>query len=89
MKIVNVVLPYASVYFDIFGEKELAKKVLKIYTDYYQKSENNLVDEVSSTLMLDDAGKRSILYQGMIELFRSFCSRAKCLECAIGKNVFN
>jgi hypothetical protein len=87
--IINVVLPYASVYFDLFGEKELSKKVLKLYMNYYQNSENNLVQEVSSVLMLENAGKRSILYQGMIELFREYCSRSKCLECKIGKMVFN
>ena len=86
--IINVVLPYVSVYFDLFGEKELTKKVFKIYINYYQNSENNLVQEVSATLMLDDAGKRSVLYQGMIELFRSYCSKAKCMECMIGKSVF-
>lgn len=87
--IVNVVLPFTSVYFEIFGEKEISKKVLKLYMNYYQSSENNLVQEVSSTLMLGNAGKRSVLYQGMIELFRSYCSRTKCLDCAIGRNVFN
>jgi len=87
--IINIILPYVSVYFDLFGEKELTKKVFKIYINYYQNSENNLVEEVSSTLMLDNAGKRSVLYQGMIELFRSYCSKAKCMECMIGKSVFN
>jgi len=87
--IVNVVLPFTSVYFDLFGEKELSKKVLKLYMNYYQNSDNNLVQEVSSTLTLGNAAKRSILYQGMIELFRSFCSKSKCNECIIGKEVFN
>jgi len=87
--IVNIILPYVSVYFDMFGEKELSKKVLKLYINYYQNSENNLVQEVSSTLQLEDVEKRSVLYQGMIELFRSYCSRTKCMECTIGKRVFN
>lgn len=87
--IVNVIIPYAHIYFDLFGEKELAKKVLKLYINFNQNSENNLVDEVSSTLNIDNAGKRSILYQGMIELFRNYCSRGKCLECKIGKHVFS
>jgi hypothetical protein len=87
--IVNVVLPIISIYFEIFGKKELSQKIIKLYLSYYQKCENNLVNEISSTLSLNDAGKRSIFYQGMIELFRNFCSRERCLECSIGKKVFN
>lgn len=87
--IVNVILPYVSVYFEMFGEKELAKKVLSLYINYYQHCDNNLIQEVSSTLSLNNAGKRSVLYQGMIELFRYYCSKDRCMECTIGKQVFN
>ena len=87
--IVNVILPFASVYFEMFDKKELSKKVLNLYINYYQNCDNNLVQEISSTLVLNNAHKRSILYQGMIELFRSYCSKAKCMECEIGKSVFN
>jgi hypothetical protein len=87
--IVNVILPSVAVYNEIFGNKELTEKAVKIYSNYYQNSENNLVDELSKTLNLNDAWKRSVLYQGMIELFRSYCSRDRCLECYIGKKVFN
>jgi hypothetical protein len=87
--IINVILPFLSVYFEIFGDKVNAKKVLKLYINYYQSSDNNLVDEVSSTLMLNDLWKRSVIYQGMIELFREYCTHAKCMECRIGIKVFN
>lgn len=87
--IINIILPIFLVYFDIFGRKDLSKRVVQLYLNYYQKSENNLVNEVSSTLRLNDAWKRSVLYQGMIELFRTYCSREKCMECSIGKKVFN
>lgn len=87
--LVNIILPILSIYFEIFNRKELSNRVIKIYLNFYQKSENNLVNEVASTLSLNDAWKRSVLYQGMIELFRNFCSREKCLECDIGKKVFN
>lgn len=87
--IINVILPVIAVYFDMFRKKELSQRVLKLYLNYYQNSENNLVNEVSTTLHLNDAWKRSVLYQGLIELFRSYCSREKCLECRIGKQIFN
>lgn len=87
--IVNVLLPAIAVYYEIFGKAEYSEKTVKIYSNYCQHSENNLVDELANTLNLKDAWKRSVLYQGMIELFRSYCSKDRCLECAIGKKVFN
>jgi hypothetical protein len=86
---VNVVLPISALYFEIFNKQELVKKVLEHYTHYYHNSENYLVLDVSKTLLLKDAWKRSVLHQGMIELFRNYCSKEKCLECTIGKKVFN
>jgi hypothetical protein len=86
--IVNVILPVFSVYFDLFNRKDISQRVLKVYLNYYQQSENSLVNEVSETLSLNDAWKRSVLYQGMIDLFRNYCSKNNCLECSIGKRVF-
>jgi hypothetical protein len=87
--LVNVVLPVISVYFEVYNKKEASEKVVKLFLNYLQKSENNLVCEVSSTLCLKNAWQRSVLYQGMIELFRNYCSREKCMECNIGKKVFS
>ncbi len=86
--LVNVILPYFSVYFDLFGKTELSKKVLKIYNIYQQKSDNKIVRDVAHGLGMNDYIKRTVYSQGMIELFRSFCSKGKCLECEIGKIVF-
>jgi hypothetical protein len=87
--IVNVLLPAIAVYYELFGMKEYSERAVKQYSNFYQNSENNLVDEVSRTLNLNDAWKRSVLYQGMIELFRNYCSKDRCLECSIGKKLFN
>ena len=87
--LVNVILPFFSVYFDVFGKTELSKKVLKIYNLYQQKSDNKIVRDVAEGLGMSDYIKRTVYSQGMIELFRSFCSKNKCLECEIGKIVFN
>jgi hypothetical protein len=87
--LVNIILPVLSLYFEIFDKKELSQKIINLYLNFYQKTENNLVNEVSDTLSLKDAWKRSVLYQGMIELFREYCTKERCLECLIGKTVFN
>jgi len=86
---VNVILPFAYVYFNSFGKKDLAEKVLKIYTYSDLSTENSLVNEISSSLNLKEVNKKSVIYQGMIELFRTYCSKGQCMNCKIGTVVFN
>lgn len=87
--IINVVIPFFVVYFDVFGDEQLGKKVFKIYSFFQQKSENKIVHEVAENLELTNLTKKTVYQQGMIELFRNYCSKGKCLECEIGKTVFN
>ncbi len=86
--IINIILPIASLYFEIFKRRELSIKVIKLYLNYYQHSDNTLVSEISDILQLKDAWHRSVLYQGMIELYRIYCSQEKCRQCPIGEKVF-
>jgi hypothetical protein len=85
----NCVLPILSVYFEIFDKKIETQRVLELFVNYYQKEGNNLVDKVSTNLDIFDNRLKSVYYQGMLELFRSFCIKNKCLECEIGKKVFS
>lgn len=87
--VVNVVLPYFSVYFDMFSKGDLAKKVVKTYNVYVQRSDNKIVREVADALDTPEFLKKTVMTQGMLELFRNFCSKKRCLECEIGKTVFN
>ena len=86
--IVNVILPIILVYFDLFNMKDLSRKVIKTYVNFYQQSENGLVKEVCDALRLNNAWKKTVLYQGMIEIFRNYCIKKKCTECPIGQKVF-
>lgn len=86
--VVNVLIPFFTVYFDVFGNKALSKKLFKLYTSFQQKAENQIIADVSSSLKLNEAAKKTVVAQGMIELYRNFCIRNKCLECGIGKRVF-
>ncbi|MEW6701906.1 MAG: DUF2851 family protein [Bacteroidota bacterium] len=87
--VVNIVLPFFAVYFDVFGNTNLSKKIIKLYSVYQQRSENQIIMEVAHALNLTAQMKRTIVAQGMIELYRNFCSKNKCLECEIGKVAFN
>jgi hypothetical protein len=87
--LVNVILPFFSVYFTVFGKKELSKKILKIYSVFEQREENQIINGMIKALNMNDEAKRTVITQGLIELFRNWCSKNKCLECEIGKIVFN
>jgi len=87
--IINVILPVLSLYFEIFSEPDAARSTRNLYINYTQKSSNQLVNQVGGTLNLTNMRKKSVYYQGMIELFRSYCVKERCLECKIGEKVFN
>jgi hypothetical protein len=86
--IINIIFPIFSVYFEIHNQKEQSKKILDFYTNFYQKEGNHLVDQVNDVLGFNKEKFRSVYYQGMIDLFRNYCIKQKCLQCEIGKKVF-
>jgi hypothetical protein len=85
---VNVILPYLFVYYEIFGNELLSKKVLKVYNDFEQNSDNKMIKQITEGLKFYGYNSKTIYTQGMIELFRSYCSKNRCLECEIGKKIF-
>lgn len=87
--IVNVLFPILNLFFEIFEKKEQSRKVKQLYIHYTQYGSNMVVEKVESTLGLTKASRRSINYQAMIELFRNYCVKERCLECKIGQKVFN
>jgi hypothetical protein len=87
--VINVILPFFSIYFDIFGDEAMAKKILMTYNIYNQNAENKIVRDVAESLEMTSYLKKTVYQQGMIELFRNYCSKGKCLECKIGKVAFN
>ena len=86
--LINVVFPFLSVYFDIFGNEILSRKVLKVYNEYEQRMDNKIVRDVANGLQLEGLNKKTIYAQGMIEAYRNYCTKDKCLECTIGKQIF-
>ena len=87
--IINIILPFFMVYFDTFGKNELSKKIIHFYNVFEQKDDNKITREVSNSLGISSLLNNTIYAQGMIELYRNYCSRNNCLECEIGKIVFN
>jgi hypothetical protein len=86
--IINVILSVLAVYFEIFDDKEAARSVKKIYLNFHQKSSNRVVNQVVDSLHITNSESKSVHMQGMIELFRHYCVKERCMECEIGKVVF-
>ena len=87
--IINVLFPILIIYYEIFDLNDNARRVKQLYLQYTQYGTNMVVEQVESTLGLGKASRRSVNYQAMIELFRNYCVKEKCLECSIGKKIFN
>ena len=87
--VINIILPFLSIYFDVYGNKKLSQKVMKVYSVYAQTIDNKIVSDIADILSLQNELNRTIITQGILELFRSLCSKNKCLECEIGRQVFN
>jgi len=86
--LVNVVFPFFSVYFDVFGKNYLSKKILQTYNIFIQKSDNRIERNVAESLNLKEYSHKTLFAQGMIQLYRNYCTKKKCLECEIGKEIF-
>ena len=50
---------------------------------------NEIITDVSDALGLDHLYKKTVYAQGMIELFRTLCTKGKCEECGIGKIIYS
>ncbi|MFH0734464.1 MAG: DUF2851 family protein [bacterium] len=87
--IINVIFPFFTVYFDVFGLPYYSKKILQMYNIFKQKSDNKIISDVAKSLEMEQYLEKTILTQGMIEIFRSYCSKNRCAECKIGESIFN
>ncbi len=87
--VVNVVLPFIKVFSDIFNRKKQSARVLAVYKTMMLKTDNQIVIDMANALGLPNIVHQSIFYQGLIELFREYCSKKKCKECDLGSNIID
>ncbi len=86
--VANVLLPFLALHYSVFNLTENYRRVLKLYALYEQKNEYALVNEIAKALGLNNLTHRTIFAQGILHLYRNYCSKNKCLECKIGKEIF-
>ena len=80
---VNVLLPFAAAWG--CPRPGLARKARLIYRDYPALAENTLERHMGRQLGL---GRRSVgtarRQQGLIHIYRTFCSQGRCEDCPLG-----
>lgn len=79
--IMNVVLPFAYIYADIFQKQEIKQKTIQIFSYYSIKENNSITNKLSEILQIKS--DKAVIYQGLLELYRNWCCKRKCSQCAI------
>jgi hypothetical protein len=87
--LVNEIYPILMIYFEMFGNDVAAKKIQRIFVNIPNRTEIRIASQISKSLHLNDAWKKSIVQQGMLDLYRFYCTRQRCTECKIGSHFFS
>jgi hypothetical protein len=77
--IMNVVLPFAYVYGDIFNKINLKTKAITLFSNYDIKENNSITEKLSEIFGIKS--DKALIYQGLLELYRSWCCKKKCSQC--------
>ena len=89
--IINVLIPFAKLYGEIFDDTETSNNSLELYRKLKIRAVNNIIRVMDAQLIK----KRNIKVntpaneQAVIQLYNFYCTREKCDKCEIGKYVFD
>lgn len=87
--IINTILPLALLYARVFKDKEVREGAIQLLQSLPAVSENSLTRLMARQLVkgrvkLDSVGAQ----QGLIQLYKFYCTEERCAECEVGKLVF-
>lgn len=87
--IINTILPIALLYARIFKDKDVRQGAMQLLQSLPLASENSITRLMTKQLLrgrvkLDSAGAQ----QGVIQLYKFYCTEERCTECEVGKVVF-
>jgi hypothetical protein len=84
--IVNIVLPFSFACAQVTSNSTLANRALEIYQRYPQLDDNDVTREMTNKLFGGQGMRFPISaqrQQGLIYLFKAFCSERRCPECPL------
>jgi hypothetical protein len=87
--IINVIVPLMLLYARVFGDHAIRQHAKDLPAFLHGAERNGITRQLERELVrgklpVDSAGRQ----QGLIQLFRFYCSAGRCAECAIGRIVF-
>lgn len=87
--LINTILPIALLYARIFKDKEVREGAIQLFQSLPPLSENSITRLMAKQLLkgkikLDSVGAQ----QGVIQLYKFYCTEERCAECEVGKIVF-
>ena len=77
--IINVILPF--LFLMEVERDEMPSRSIDIY-DQLKPENNKIINKVTETLNLEN--KNAFDSQALIELYKEYCSKSRCLDCEIG-----
>ena len=81
---VNIVLPFAYAWGEVFADPKLQEKALATYLNYPKLGGNNLIRFMSQQLLIrPDLNLSAVQQQGLIHIFKNYCRQRNCLGCPI------
>ncbi len=88
--VLNTLLPVLYGEYERQGNHAYLTKILELYAAYPKGLTSDLSHSVMEELFSDAYQvKSAMIEQGLIELRKAYCEAFRCLECAIGKTIFN
>jgi hypothetical protein len=88
--IVNVVVPFVSLYAAVFGRHDLAERCISLAMSMPALEDNAILRTMHKQLMKKKAViEHAYQQQGLIQLHNKYCRADRCGECAVGKDVFS
>ena len=88
--LVNTVVPIALLYARIFKDTQVREHTLHFYESFPRTDDNTITRLMQKQLLhnkvlLDGASRQ----QGIIQLYKFYCTEDRCDDCEVGRNVFH
>jgi hypothetical protein len=87
--IANVVVPLALLYARIFKDRMVREGALRLFDSMPPAAENSITRTMEKQLLRGRLEITSVgAQQGVIQLYKFYCSEERCAECDVGMEVF-
>lgn len=85
--VVNILLPFAYVWGELYADPVLQEKALAIYLNYPELGDNHLFRFMKQQLLIrPDICLSASQQQGLIHIFKNYCRHRNCPKCPITLN---